>query len=176
MSLIINGEDISSQELVYFNGASMNEVHFNGSMVWHKETTSNVSQSGLSPASSDEGAGYYSGPHGTYYRRYAHSLRLKGPTDGGSGTRLPYSGMHTFTVTMSAYLDYGFNLFMRVNGGSWVLKGGVYHGAAGQGNASATFSFTHSVASSDNIEFAHSAGGYWQNYYTNGSISISVKG
>jgi len=176
VSLLFNGSDISSANQVIFNGASMQEVIFNGSMLWHKNITTNVSQSGLSPASSEEGAGYYSGQHGTYYRRFAHSLRLKGPTDGGSGTRIPYTGTHTFNVSMSAYLDYGFRLYMRVNGGSWIYKGGIYHGDGGQGSVSGSFSFTHDVATSDNIEFSHSAGGYWQNYYSSGSVSIGVTG
>lgn len=86
------------------------------------------------------------------------------------------AGAHVTTVTTSysMVLDWGFNMFYNINNAGWVHIGRLLtHFPGGASMMSGSTGFTLNTANGANIKIAYSTGPSWQNYITNGQITVN---
>lgn len=80
----------------------------------------------------------------------------------------------SLTIYQYAYLDYGFNIFIGING-NWNTTAicAITHGPGGQGYASGTSTVSYSIAVGDVVTFAFSEGPYWQQILSDGTVTVT---
>lgn len=112
------------------------------------------------------------GQGGSYPVHTIPGFEVKGPTSTHSGGVL-IAPNKSMTIDMSAYLDYGYFLWVSVNGGTYTNIASLYDGTAGQSSRSGSFTYNLNLPTDGYATFAHSAGGCWQNYYISGSFTLN---
>ncbi len=77
---------------------------------------------------------------------------------------------------MNAYFDYGFQLWVSVNGGSWSLASAIYEGNYAQNWGSGSGTYPLNLPSGSYARFIYSAGCYFQNFISPGYITLTFNG
>ena len=172
----------------------LSDVYVNVAGVWHRSWPISPSPVNLDTS----GSGFIT--HDTYWAGGAGDTGTSYPNSCGSGAPsfprnkagavsalnvrtygyagaepVITSGTQTVSYTASAFLDFGFHLWYSINGGTWTyaaLLAGT-HIWPGQGWLSNSGSFNITVPSASLVEFATTAGPCWQDYVTNGVVTLS---
>ena len=80
----------------------------------------------------------------------------------------------SLTVYQYAYIDYGYNIFIAVNG-VWNTTAicSVVHGGSGAGYASGTTTVPYSIPAGATVQFGFSTGPYWQQVLSSGVCTVT---